>query len=71
MSGESPLERELRGVIAELQHTIAGQRREITELRSAIVALLEPDTPRILRTPGGIMVLDAPLPPRTLPFPRP
>jgi len=55
---EPSLVRELRKVIAELQEKVAAQERQIDELRSAIVALLEPDMPRVLRTPGGIIVLD-------------
>ena len=55
---ESPLVRELRKVLAESQEKVAAQERHIEELRSAIVALLEPDMPRVLRTPGGIIVLD-------------
>ena len=55
---EPPLVRELRKVLAELQEKVAAQERQIAELRSAIVALLEPDMPRVLRTPGGIIVLD-------------
>ena len=53
-----PLVRELRQVVAELQEKNAAQERQIKELRGAIVALMEPDMRRILRTPGGIMVLD-------------
>jgi hypothetical protein len=34
-------------------------QRQVTELRAAVAALMEPDMPRILRTPRGIMVLDA------------
>lgn len=55
---EPPVVRELRKVIAELKGKVAAQERQIDELRSAIVALMEPDMPRILRTPGGIIVLD-------------
>jgi hypothetical protein len=55
---EPSLVRELRKVLAESQEKIAAQERQIAELRSAIVALLEPDMPRVLRTPGGIIVLD-------------
>jgi hypothetical protein len=57
---EPPLVRELRKVLAESQEKVAAQERQIAELRSAIVALLEPDMPRVLRTPGGIIVLDKP-----------
>jgi hypothetical protein len=53
------LERELRAAIHELQRQNADLRRQVAELRGAVVALMEPDMPRILRTPGGIMVLDA------------
>lgn len=59
-----PLVTELRAVIAELQHRLAAMERYNSELRSAVIALMEPDTPRILRTLGGIIVLDQPLPPR-------
>ena len=55
---EPPLVRELRHVIAEFQGKNAAYERQIKELRGVIVALMEPDMPRILRTPGGIMVLD-------------
>ena len=55
---EPSLVRELRKVIAELQEKVAAQERQIEELRGAIVALMEPDMPRVLRTPGGIIVLD-------------
>ena len=55
---EPPLVRELRLVVAELQDKNAAQNRQIEELRHALLALMEPDMPRILRTPGGIMVLD-------------
>ena len=50
--------RQLRRAIAELEKEIVVQKRHIEELRGAIVALMEPDMPRILRTSGGIMVLD-------------
>jgi hypothetical protein len=55
---EPPIVRELRQVVAELQDKSAAQSRQLQELRSAVVALMEPDMPRILRTPGGIMVMD-------------
>jgi hypothetical protein len=57
---EPPLVRELklRQVIAELQRENAAYECQIKELRGAIVALMEPGMPRILRTPGGIMVLN-------------
>lgn len=48
---------ELRQAVAELQKQNASLERQIKELRGAVVALMEPDMPRILRTPGGIMVL--------------
>jgi hypothetical protein len=57
--GEPPVVRELRQAVSELQRENAAKDRQIKELRGAIVALMEPDMPRILRTPGGIMVLDA------------
>ena len=56
---ETALVRELRDLIRELERQNTDQRRQIAELRDAVVALLEPDMPRILRTPGGIMVLEA------------
>ena len=55
---EPPIVRELRQVIVELKERIAAQERQIEELRGAVVALMEPNMPRILRTPGGIIVLD-------------
>ena len=55
---EPPIVRELRKVIAVLQEQTAAQARQIEELRTTVLALMEPDMPRILRTPGGIMVLD-------------
>jgi hypothetical protein len=55
---QASLVRELRKVIAELREKSTIQERQIEELRGAIVALMEPDMPRILRTRSGIMVLD-------------
>jgi hypothetical protein len=55
---EASLVRELRNVIAGLREKCDVQERQIEELRDAVVALMEPDMPRILRTPGGITVLD-------------
>ena len=55
---EASLVRELRKAIAELRVKNVAQERQIEELRDAVVALMEPGMPRILRTPGGIMVLD-------------
>ena len=55
---EPPIVRELRKAITELQEKTAAQARQIEELRGAVIALMEPDMPRVLRTPGGIMVLD-------------
>jgi len=55
---EEPLVHELHKVVAELREKIAIRERHVEELRGAIVALMEPDMPRILRTPGGVMVLD-------------
>jgi hypothetical protein len=55
---EPPIVRELRQVIAELQGKVVAHERQIEELRSAVVALMEANMPRVLRTPGGIMVLD-------------
>jgi len=57
---EPPLVRELREVIKGLQDKSAAQARQIEELRTTVLALMEPDMPRILRTPGGIMRLDKP-----------
>jgi hypothetical protein len=56
---ENALVRELRARINELEHQNTDLKRQVTELRAAVSALMEPDMPRILRTPGGIMVLDA------------
>ena len=55
---EPPLIRELRQVVTELRERSVAQERHIEELRGAVVALMEPNMPRVLRTPGGIMVLD-------------
>ena len=55
---EASLVRELRKAIAELRGKNVAQERQIEELRDAVVALMEPGMPRILRTPGGVMVLD-------------
>ena len=55
---EPSLIHELRTVVAELRERSAAQERHIEELRGAVVALMEPNMPRVLRTPGGIMVLD-------------
>ena len=55
---EPPLVRELRQVVTELRERSVAQERHIEELRGAVVALMEPNMPRVLRTPGGIMVLD-------------
>jgi hypothetical protein len=56
---ETALVRELRARIHELELQNTDLKRQVTELRAAVSALMEPDMPRILRTPGGIMVLDA------------
>ena len=56
---ETALVRELRDRIHEFELQNADLKRQVTELRAAVVALMEPEMPRILRTPGGIMVLDA------------
>ena len=56
---EPALMRELRARIHELEHQNTDLKRQVTELRAAVVALMEPDMPRILRTRGGVMVLDA------------
>jgi len=55
---EPPLVRELRKVVTELRERSVAQERHLEELRGAVVALMEPGMPRILRTPGGVMVLD-------------
>jgi hypothetical protein len=55
---EPPIVSELRQVNAELQEKVAAKERQIDELRGAVVALMELNMPRILRTPGGIIVLD-------------
>jgi hypothetical protein len=57
---EPALVRELRARINELQRQNTDLERQVAELRAAVTALMEPDMPRILRTPGGVMVLDAP-----------
>jgi hypothetical protein len=57
---EHALVRELRDQIHELELQNTDLKRQVTELRTAVVALMEPDMPRILRTPGGVMVLDPP-----------
>ena len=56
---EIALVRELRARIHELELQNTDLQRQVTELRVAVTALMEPDMPRILRTPRGIMVLDA------------
>jgi hypothetical protein len=50
--------RELRAHIHELELQNADLKRQVAELRTAVAALMEPDMPRILRTPRGVMVLD-------------
>lgn len=64
MHNNEPLMAELRSVIAELQRRIADVERQNGELRGAVVALMEPDMPRVLRTAGGLIILDKPFPPR-------
>ena len=56
---DTALVRELRARISELEHQNTDLKRQVTELRAAVCALMEPDMPRILRNPGGIMLLDA------------
>ena len=56
---ETALVRELRARMHELELQNTDLKRQVAELRTAVVALMEPDMPRILRTPGGVMVLDA------------
>ena len=58
---EAALVRELRARMHELELQNTDLQRQVAELRTAVVALMEPDMPRILRTPGGVMVLDAAL----------
>ena len=58
-SSENAMVRELRARIHELELQNTDLQRQVTELRAAVTALMEPDMPRILRTPRGIMVLDA------------
>jgi hypothetical protein len=58
MPPEPPIVRELRAAIADLQHRLNIQERQIEELRSAVVALLEPGMPRVLRTKDAFIVLD-------------
>jgi hypothetical protein len=60
-TSEPSLVRELRVRIHELELQNTDLKRQVAELRTAVVALMEPDMPRILRTPGGVMVLDAAL----------
>lgn len=55
---DTALVRELRAHTHELELQNADLKRQVAELRTAVVALMEPDMPRILRTPGGVMVLD-------------
>lgn len=50
--------------IEELEREVADLTRHNQELREAIIALMEPDTPRILHNRQGVIVLDQPLPPR-------
>jgi hypothetical protein len=57
---ETALVREFRARIHELELQNTDLQRQVEELRTAVVALMEPDMPRILRTPGGVMVLDRP-----------
>ena len=58
-SSENAMVRELRARIHELELQNTDLKRQVAELRTAVAALMEPDMPRILRTPRGIMVLDA------------
>jgi hypothetical protein len=55
---ETALVRELRAHIYEMELQNTDLKRQVAELRAAVSALMEPDMPRILRTPGGVMVLD-------------
>jgi hypothetical protein len=55
---ETALVRELRARIHELDLQNTDLKRQVAELRAAVAALMEPNMPRILRTPGGVMVLD-------------
>ena len=60
MSTNRPLVQELRQTLDELRRENADLRRQITELRVAVIALMEPDMPRVLRTKSAIIVLDQP-----------
>jgi hypothetical protein len=44
--------------LSQSEPPLVTQKRQIEDLRGAVAALMEPDMPRILRAPGGIMVLD-------------
>ena len=66
-----PLTRELRETLAkfaneniELKRQLADLERHNAELRDAIIALMELDTPRVLHNHRGVIILDEPLPPR-------
>ena len=58
-ASKTALVRELHAHIHELELQNTNLKRQVAELRAAVAALMEPDMPRILRTPGGVMVLDA------------
>jgi len=49
---------ELQDRLAELERTVADLRRHNAELREAIVALMEPNMPRVLIGPGSVMIMD-------------
>jgi hypothetical protein len=55
---DTALVRELRARTQELELQNTDLKRQVAELRAAVSALMEPDMPRILLTPGGVMVLD-------------
>jgi hypothetical protein len=44
--------------IQELERENADLKRQIEELRGAIVALMEPEMPRVLLAKTGIMIMD-------------
>jgi hypothetical protein len=49
---------ELRQEIEKMQRLLNDMKRQNTELREAIVALMEPGMPRVLLARSGIMVMD-------------
>jgi hypothetical protein len=55
---DPPIIRELRTTVHILQKENRDLRQQNEELRGAVIALMEAGMPRILRTPGGVMVLE-------------